>query len=159
MCFCVCARVCLKAQQSVYKTRPCVSWKKKMNEKVLDFFLIMNCTFSLFLMDDWWLMERAFLELFLLFCFFTSFSPSCFPSFLKNKKFRFHTIIITTRSFCRLHQKLSKTAKIINNERSNFVTHRPSRDPNRELVLGTVLFRCVGLLFFFENFCLSFFQF
>ena len=54
-------------------------------------------------------------------------------------------------SFCRLHQKLSKTAKIIinNNERSNFVTHRPSRDPNRELVLGTVLFRCVGLLFFF----------
>ena len=76
-----------------------------------------------------------------------------FPLFkkIKIKIQKLHTII-TTRSFCRLHQKLSKTAKIIinNNERSNFVTHRPSRDPNRELVLGTVLFRCVvELLLFF----------
>jgi len=86
--------------------------------------------------------------------FYSAFLPlsPCFPSFKKKRKIQMPHNYYHTRSFCRLHQKLSKTAKIIinNNERSNFVTHRPSRDPNRELVLGTVLFRCVGLLFFFD---------
>ena len=76
--------------------------------------------------------------------------PLASPLFKKKKNSDPHNYY-HTRSFCRLHQKLSKTAKIIinNNERSNFVTHRPSRDPNRELVLGTVLFRCVVELLFF----------
>ena len=118
-----------------------------MNEKKNSFekFFFRNCTFCCF----WW-WEHFFLELFLL-CFFTSFP---FLLFLKKRKIQIPHNYYHTRSFCRLHQKLSKTAKIIinNNERSNFVTHRPSRDPNRELVLGTVLFRCVGLLFFLKIF-------
>lgn len=144
---CVC--VCLKAQQRVYS---CANEKKKIIRKILDFFL--NCTFCCF-----WLVGAFSSRAFLL-CFFTSFP--LLPLFSKKKrKIQIPHNYYHTRSFCRLHQKLSKTAKIIisDNERSNFVTHRPSRDPNRELVLGTVLFRCVGLLFFFENFCLSFFQF
>ena len=148
--------MCVCVFESATTRLLCVNEKKKFIRKILDFFL--NCTFCCF----WWWehFPLACLELFLL-CFFTSFP--LLPLFLKKKrKIQMPHNYYHTRSFCRLHQKLSKTAKIIisDNERSNFVTHRPSRDPNRELVLGTVLFRCVvELLFFFENFCLSFFQF
>ena len=116
-----------------------------------DFFL--NCTFCCF----WWWehFPQAIVKSF----FYSAFLPlsPCFPSFQKKRKIQIPHNYYHTRSFCRLHQKLSKTAKIIisDNERSNFVTHRPSRDPNRELVLGTVLFRCVGLLFFLKIFVSS----
>jgi len=113
--------------------------KKKIIRKILDFFEI--ALFVVFGGQWWWEhFPRAF---------FTSFP--LLPLFLKKRKIQIPHNYYHTRSFCRLHQKLSKTAKIIinNNERSNFVTHRPSRDPNRELVLGTVLFRCVVELLFF----------
>ena len=147
---CVC--VCLKAQGRKGRcTR--VNEKKNHSKNSFDFFLEI-ALFVVFGGGSIFLKRAFFTLLFYLF-------PLASPLLKKKRKIQMPHNYYHTRSFCRLHQKLSKTAKIIisDNERSNFVTHRPSRDPNRELVLGTVLFRCVGLLFFFENFCLSFFQF
>ena len=133
--------MCLKAQPSVINT------KKKDEKLFLTFFsCMMNCTFRVVFRWTAFCLEHPLPSFFL-----PSF-PSCFsPLFFKKvKKIRIPHTIITTRSFCRSPSKALKNSEDNkNNERSNFVTHRPSRDPNRELVLGIVLFRCVGRLLFF----------
>ena len=138
MCVCVCVCVFESATKRKYE-------KKRMKNS-FDFFLVHDeLHFSRCFRWTAFCLEHPLPSFFL-----PSF-PSCFsPLFFKKKKNSdsthnyYHSLFLQTPS-----KALKNSEDNKNNERSNFVTHRPSRDPNRELVLGIVLFRCVGRLLFF----------
>ena len=112
MCVCVCVCVFESATKRKYE-------KKRMKNS-FDFFLVHDeLHFSRCFRWTAFCLEHPLPSFFL-----PSF-PSCFsPLFFKKvKKFRFHTQLLPLALFAVLHQKLSKTAKIIKTMREVISLH------------------------------------